>query len=92
MSAAVNVLVREAGLLVSPSPGVQVASSVSKVLSNLRAAVAARKVSSCDTVGHNLCIPCRYYKLCTCWCFFVAQLLALIMNDADQLAGWGELV
>lgn len=91
MSAAVNVLVREAGLLVSPSPGVQVASSVSRVLSNVRAAVAARKVSSRDTVRHNLCIPCRYYKLCSCWCFFVAQ-LALIMNDADQLAGWGELV
>lgn len=91
MSAAVNVLVREAGLLVSPSPGVQVASSVSRVLSNVRAAVAARKVSSRDTERHNLCIPCRYYKLCSCWCFFVAQ-LALIMNDADQLAGWGELV
>ena len=74
MSAAVSALVREAGPLLSPSPGVQVASSVSKVLSNVRAAVSVRKVSFRDTVGHILCIPCRYYKLCTCWCFFTAQL------------------
>ena len=90
MNAAVSVLVRE-GPLVAPSPGVQVASSITKVLSNVRAAVSARKVSLRDSRGHFLCILCRYYKLCTCWCFFMAQ-LALIMNDADQLTGWGELV
>lgn len=90
MNAAVSVLVRE-GPLVAPSPGVQVASSITKVLSNVRAAVSTRKVSYRDSRGHILCILCRYYKLCTCWCFFMAQ-LAFIMNDADQLTCWGELV
>ena len=77
MNTAVSVLVREGGLLVSPSPGVQVASSVSKVLANVRAAVSARKVRYRGSVGHILCISCRYYKLCTCWCFFMAQLYSL---------------
>ena len=42
-SAAVTMLVREAPI-VAPSPGVQVATSISRVLANVRAAVGARKV------------------------------------------------
>ena len=56
MNVAVSVLVRE-GPLVAPSPGVQVASSITKVLANVRAAVRARKVSFRDRVSHILCIP-----------------------------------
>ena len=91
MSAAVSALVREAGPLLSPSPGVQVASSVSKVLSNVRAAVSVRKVSFV-TQWVTFCAFLVDITNCVRAGAFLRHSLALIMNDADQLAGWGELV